>query len=160
MSAPRSITAYTGQENNGMPANDDTAQIESMLPDVIECLKEAGCHREYVKFHELVKDRRFPLSNTAFLLFLDVVQWFGCTTTTQMRYKDEVRRFWRTGYRLFKGKFLNFMAGHKNVGQVVTGTTEKGSYEPSSSKINFAVPDVKYLRGGKKIPRQALMTIF
>ncbi len=86
------------------------------------------------------------------MLFLGVAQWLGCTTTTQMRYKDEGRRFWHTGYRLFRGKFLNIMAGHKNVGQVVTGTTEKGSYEPSSSKINFAVPDVKYLRGGKKIP--------
>lgn len=60
-----------------------------------------------------------------------------------MRYSDEVRRFWRVGLKLFKGKFLQFMSGMKNSGQQdIAGQT---SYKASESYVNFAVPDRKIL---------------
>ena len=59
-----------------------------------------------------------------------------------MRYSDEVRRFWRVGLKLFKGKFLRFMSGMKNSGQDIAGQT---SYKASESYVNFAVPDRKIL---------------
>ena len=41
--------------------------------------------------------------------------------------------------RLFHGKFIRFMSGLRNTGQVINQMSEKGYYDPSTSKINFAV---------------------
>ena len=77
-------------------------EITSLLHEVLKCLDEARRRQQYIEFHRLVKEGKFPLTIIAFLLFLDVVQWFGCATTTQMRNKNVVRQVWRTGYRLLK----------------------------------------------------------
>ncbi|VDI01697.1 Hypothetical predicted protein [Mytilus galloprovincialis] len=58
-----------------------------------------------------------------------------------MRYSEDVKRFWRVGLKLFKGKFVRFMSGIKNKGQLDI----KGKYNPSDSKINFAVPNRQVL---------------
>ena len=58
-----------------------------------------------------------------------------------MRYmQSETRQFWEVGYRLFKGKFLRFMAGPRGLGQIVEGTQERGECLTSDSMINFDVP--------------------
>jgi hypothetical protein len=60
------------------------------------------------------------MDNITFLLFLDVVRWYGKTSTTQMRYNDTaVNKFWRIGYKMFHGKWLRYMNGPKNKGDLV-----------------------------------------
>ena len=52
-----------------------------------------------------------------FLLSLDIVEWFSCNSTTHnMIYGEDVVQFWQIGYRLFRGNFLRFMSGTRNVG--------------------------------------------
>lgn len=58
-----------------------------------------------------------------------------------MRYSEEVKLFWRTGLRLFGGRFLRFMGGPKNKGQIICSESLPGSYNPENSKVNFVVPD-------------------
>ena len=60
----------------------------------------------YVKFTTLLAERKLPLSNIAYLLFVGVVDWFSLDSTRDMRYVDDVKRFWRIELILFKGKFL------------------------------------------------------
>jgi hypothetical protein len=43
-------------------------------------------------------------------------------------------------YRLFYGKVLRFMFGIKSAGQVIKDVSSKGSYDPQTTSINFAVP--------------------
>ena len=62
----------------------------------------------------------FPMDNIAFLLFLDVVKWHNSETTTLMRYEcPAVNKFWQIGYKIFHGKWLRFMSGPKNTGDIV-----------------------------------------
>ena len=49
--------------------------VVQMIPDVLRYLKSSGMERTYVKFSRLLAEKRFPLSNIAFLLFSDVVSW-------------------------------------------------------------------------------------
>jgi hypothetical protein len=56
-------------------------------------------------------------------------------------------RFWRVGMKLFKGKFLRFMSGLKNKGQVSNYIYDLGICRSSDSKVNFAVPSRQILDG-------------
>jgi hypothetical protein len=130
--------------------DDETlSRLLSILPSVISSLKEAGHIDMFVKFGELVASNRLPLDNIAFLLFNDVVHWYTLDSTSQMRYNDVVKRFWRTGHKLFKGKFLRFMSGMKSTGSLNEGVSERGMYDPQQSEINFTVPSRSVL---EKIP--------
>lgn len=42
-----------------------------------------------------------------------------------MRYGHETVKFWQIGYGLFHEKFLRFMSGIRNFGQVLDGTSER-----------------------------------
>lgn len=59
-----------------------------------------------------------------------------------MRYSEDVKLFWRTGLRLFKGRFLRYMGGPKHKGQVISGDTAPGAFKSETSKVNFIVPDI------------------
>lgn len=70
-----------------------------------------------------------------------------------MRYQDETLQFWQIGYRLFHGKFLRFMSGLRNFGQVLDKEVEISELDPADSRINFAVPALKNLfRREDKLP--------
>lgn len=87
------------------------------------------------KFHEMVAAGIFPMKNIAYLLFLDVVRWYSSETTTTMRYDDVVSRFWRTGYKLFHGRFLRFMK--RNRREIIIKDSRRGCFDPAESEINF-----------------------
>ena len=75
--------------------------IVSLLPEFIQTLKENGRETEYVSLNRLLAEKKIPMVDIAFLLFLDVVRWFSLDGyTTSMRYSEEVKLFWRTGLRL------------------------------------------------------------
>ena len=89
----------------------------------------------------------FPLDNIAFLLFLDVVRWFALKQpTTLFRYSDECRLFWNTGYKLFRGRFLQFMGGPKHKGQEIEENGIPGQFSSDTSNINFVVPSKRCLK--------------
>ncbi|KAK7112287.1 hypothetical protein V1264_011760 [Littorina saxatilis] len=64
-----------------------------------------------------------------------------------MRYGNDTKLFWRTGYKLFHGKFLRFMGGPKYEGNLLdgSGSSVDNRLEPVDAKINFAVPASKFL---------------
>ena len=82
--------------------DEEYTEIVSSIPIVIDDLKRAGKLTEYISFHKLVSDGKFPLDNLAFLLFLDVLRWFRTETAIySMIYSEEIKLFWKTGLRLF-----------------------------------------------------------
>ena len=68
-----------------------------------------------------------------------------------MRYSSDVKLFWQTGLRLFHGRFLKYMSGPKNQGQVIKSETTQGNYDPQEAKINFAVQNRRVLQDEEKI---------
>ncbi|KAH3797901.1 hypothetical protein DPMN_151491 [Dreissena polymorpha] len=62
-----------------------------------------------------------------------------------MRYDDTTKLFWKCGWRIFGGRFINFMSGFKNKTFDQDVCTEK-QYSPTSSTLNFAVPDIKVIQ--------------
>ena len=63
----------------GQHVDQDHLKIQELLPAVINEMKRIGKYKEYLSFHKLVSDGKFPLDNIAFLLLLDVVHWFSTT---------------------------------------------------------------------------------
>jgi hypothetical protein len=74
-----------------------------LLPKILKSLEDAGQKESFLKFMGLLASGTFPLHNICYLLFLDIVEWFSCDSTTHMRYGHETVKFWQIGYRLFHG---------------------------------------------------------
>ena len=122
-------------------ANEDVLAMEEFLenmPATMQCLKDAGHFETWMAFHRLISKGQFPLNNIAFLLFLDVCKLLSTPSSVSMRYSPVVKRFWRIGYRMFRGKWLHFMSGPKYKGQCQN--SDRIEYRPEEACINFAVP--------------------
>ncbi len=122
-------------------------QITDILPLLVEKLHGSKCLTEFVDLCTFIAADRFSVDNIAFRLLLEAVRWFSLKTTTNMWYSPETMKFWKVGYRLMKDKFILFMGGMKNLGQLVSGESTRGCFDPASSNINFAVPSPSSLRG-------------
>ena len=124
--------------------DDDRAlldELSHLLPSVLDSLSNSNQKETFMKFARMVASGQFPMNNIAYLLFMDVVDWFSSDSTTKMRYSEDTKKFWRVGLKLFRGKFLRFMSGMKNKGQLPGETACSGVYKPLESKVNFAVPN-------------------
>jgi len=140
-------------DNDDDSMDHDMKSLIEMLPSVLETLKIHNQLSTYMKWCKLLKEGKFPLDNICYMLFLDLVEWFDKPFTSQMRYlREDTRQFWEVGYRLFKGKFIRFVTGSRNFGQIVDGSTERGFCTPQKAKINFPVPSVKTLTHNKLVP--------
>ena len=113
-----------------------------MLPRFFQTLKWAGKIDEFMEFNRLLSEDKFPLTNIAFLLFLDIMRWYSLYDgTIAMRFSGEVKEFWRTGPRLFHRRLLWFIGGPKNRGQIFHKQASPGPYQPEEASLNFVVPD-------------------
>lgn len=110
-------------------------------------LKEEGLLSDWVKLHRVIADGTLPMNNISLLLFIDVVRFYSCKTSTQMRYRDETKKFWQAAYRIFHGKILRFMGGPKHRGQDAEATE---NLDPKTAKINFAIPGLDSLQPDEK----------
>ena len=140
---------HSAENNTSVTLESDNSILEKMielLPTVMKTLSTDGKDEQMLQFFELVSENKFPLTNIAYLLWNEVVKWFSCTSTTQMRYSDQTKTFWKLGWRIFGTRFVNFMGGYKSHGDAVLKMTEIGNYSPESSEINFAVPALNQLR--------------
>jgi hypothetical protein len=116
-----------------------------LLLKVLKSLEDVGQKESFLKCMGLLASGTFPLHNICYPLFVDIVEWFSCDSATHMRYGHETVKFWQIEYRLFHGKFLRFMSGIRNFGQVWDGTSERGFFDPLKSKVNCAVPNGLYV---------------
>ena len=118
---------------------------EKLNPVLIE-LEQAGHLNQFEKFFTLVEQGNFPMNNICLLLFLDQVEFYSCSNTSLMTYKNEAKvLFWKVGHLIMKGKFLRYCGGHKNLGQLRIGQTTKGFYDPQMAFPNFVVPSMSVL---------------
>ena len=123
-------------------------ELQWLLSKIIKSLDDHGDLDTWVQFLRNVHAGSFPLDNISFQLFLDVVRWLNLGTKGQMRYSPDVKRFWATGYKLFRGKFLHFMGGCRCNGresQIQSGIGES---------INFACPSDSVLRNIVRIDNE------
>ena len=119
----------------------DEDEFNKLVARAFKDLNKAGLKEQFLAFFQLVANNSFPLDNLSLLLFLETVKFFYRANTSEMRYSDITKRFWRAGYRLFHGKFFYFMGGPKNIGTLAESTS-RGTFNPKDAKINFAVPSV------------------
>ena len=119
----------------------------NLLPKVVHKLQQAGINPKFLgNFFEQVVKGTFPLVNVAFLLWIEVVEWFQNDCTSGMRYMEETKKFWKLGWRHFGGQFIRFMSGYKNMSQVKSGESGRGLLQRKHSDINFAVQSIDVLR--------------
>ena len=53
------------------------SELVALLPGAIETLRNDGKLDEYAAFTRLLNERKVPMDNIAFILFMDVVRWFS-----------------------------------------------------------------------------------
>ena len=87
------------------------------LAEALQKFDEAGYLQDVVQLIELVSQDRFPLHNITFRLAMDVVRFYGQSTTTNMTYNEESKYWWRTGWRIFGEKFLRLHSALALVGK-------------------------------------------
>ena len=92
--------------------------LHLLIETTVTKLEASGKAKDFVNFLSLVKEDKFPLDNISFLLFLETTRFYSQKHTSEMWYYTETKRFWKTGYRPFHGKFLYYMDGPRNVDQV------------------------------------------
>ena len=63
-----------------------------------------------------------------------------------MRYSEDTKKFWKVGWRIFGGRFINFMTGYKNDSQVVLGDSTKGQFMPETKKHQILTLQFRPLR--------------
>ena len=81
----------------------------SLVPSALHELEKAGKGDVLQKFLSQVSSGKFPLTNIAFQLWCDVVDWYEKSDTRQMRYSPETLQFFWVGKKLFGGRFIRFM---------------------------------------------------
>ena len=120
-------------------------EMGNLLPDVVPILKESGRLDDWMNFMRNLSKGNFPSDNIAFQLFMDVSRWYATDNTCGMRYSKHVKRFWAVGYKLFHERFLRYMGGFKNTGDVMSGH-KRGCLQATNSRVNFVTPGVNTLR--------------
>ena len=136
-------------ETHGKDKSDEEECLKTLTelaPTVLSELKKYELQESFLHFFREVADRKFPLTNIAFLLWLDVVNWYKNDVTSSMRYMEQTKKFWKLGWKHFGGKFCRFMTGFKNTSDILTGEAEKGACKPENSDINFVIPSLDVLR--------------
>ena len=135
--------------------------MHSLVPSVCKVLsKQETIHTErFTHYLKLMSSEKFPISNMCYQLFNDVIHWYSCVSSTEMRYGDDTNKFWYIGKRLFHGKFIQFVWGSAGKGCVARGETEPGEYDPHKSSINFAVPHSLSKLPNSKIPERVMIGI-
>ena len=68
---------------------------------------------------------------------------------TLMRYDPECVEFYACLYLLFGNSVLNVLRGPGHFSDVVTQNCGRGKYNPTTSKVNFAVPSLLVLQNVK-----------
>lgn len=155
----KKLSSYTNDDQNSptnfqSPSNfphkdNQSKHISESDSGLFRCffakMQESEYCTDFIKFMKCVVDGSFKLDNLSFVLFMETVQFFCTTITSEMRYSDTSKLFWKAGYRLFHAKFLYFMGGPKNIGQISNEQAETGTFNPKNAQINFAVPSIGQL---------------
>ena len=67
-------------------------ELSQLLPSVLQSLERSNQKETFMKFARMVASGHFPLHNIAYLLFMDIVEWFSSESTSQMRYSEDVKK--------------------------------------------------------------------
>ncbi len=127
----------------------ETQTVDEQFDNYCNALDKAendGWKEEFYDLVSCIADGKVTKDNICFLLLLDLVKFYKSKSTTLVKYSEPVKLFWRIGWKLFKGKFLKFMSGFKNHGDLVLERCQKGMYNPDLARINFVVPSISILR--------------
>ena len=131
-------------DNEGFASDEDAMEhIVEMLPSVLKELASIDQVDTLYTFFKLLSEGKFPKENIAFSVWCDLVRWFDLKDTRQMRYSPNCVNFYWVGWKLFGGRFIRYISGHKNDTAYLE---DEGTLDPLKSKINFPCPSENILR--------------
>ena len=119
---------------------------DELLLNIINKLEKCNRLNDFMKLMRHLSTGEIGMDNIVWILMLERAKFQSCKNTVAMRYSKVTKLFWSIVYRLCKSSGLNFFAGEKNWGQVVSNECGRSRYTPDKSKINFAVPSESVLR--------------
>jgi hypothetical protein len=63
-------------------------EMMELTPQFSKRMSDLGLLKTWVSFFRLISQNRFPTDNISFHLFMDVVRFFSCSSTTNMKYSE------------------------------------------------------------------------
>ena len=124
-------------------------EITDLLPKLVSILGAQNMLADFVTLLRLLVTGKMSVCDISFMLTLEKARFIGLSSSSAMFYWPQTVKFWKTVYRLLKGKAIRFFSGPKNQG-ASHSESEPGIYSPSEATLNFAVPSMQSLRNSSE----------
>ena len=85
-------------------------------------------------------------TNISWLLNIHLGRLTSVTSTTQMRWNEEIVEFFSIIYLLFGASAINVLRGPMHFSDVVMEKVCRGKFDPKTAKINLPIPSITTLR--------------
>ena len=124
----------------------NSGKITDCWTNFLDFLSKKGQLSDFKNLAEGLMSGCIDSRNLSWISALHIGQYSTCKSTTGMRYDKEYMEFMSLLYLLYGSSVLNVLQGSTHFGSVVSGMCTKSLYDPSTSHVNFPVPDVRTLR--------------
>ena len=85
-------------------------------------------------------------NNICWLLNIHLGRLTSVSSTTQMRWNQEIVKFFSVVYILFGASAINVLCGPMHFSNLVMENVDQGKFNPATAKINLPIPSVTTLR--------------
>ena len=85
-------------------------------------------------------------NNICWLLNIHLGRLTSVSSTTQMRWNQEIVEFFSIVYILFGASAINVLRGPMHFSNLVMENVDRGKFDPATAKINLPIPSVTTLR--------------
>ena len=127
----------------------DRINNRQFIQSIIEQFQREGLLVHFMAFLEMLSTGQLSVLNMSVLLAMEVALLFSLSTTTGMRYREDTATFWEVVLGVGGPRTLRLFSSDKHLGQVNSGESERGKFDPAKGNFNFAVPDERLLRKSK-----------
>ena len=93
-----------------------------------------------------IADGTIQPTNISWLLNIHLGRLTSVTSTTQMRWNEEIVEFFSIIYLLFGASAINVLRGPMHFSDIIMDNVCRGKFDPKTAKINLPIPSITTLR--------------
>lgn len=123
----------------------DVIKDDQKLKQFVDKLSDCGMLQYFMDLFNQVGAGTLSPLELPLLLAFERAHFQSIPSTTCMTFHPMTKKFFALGYNLFGNSFLEYCSGPKSHGQIITGQSERGRFDPAAAKVNFVVPNRRHL---------------
>ena len=130
---------------NTLPTSFQVLIQNGTLNCLCNILSEYGQLKDFENLLRNITLGKIPLRNICWLVNLHLGRLTSLTSTTAMRWDEEIVEFFSIVYLLFGASAVNVLRGPMHFSEVVMENVERDKFDPRSAKINLPIPSIRTL---------------